>query len=110
LIFAAVICALNIIFEESLSGLGDTRAIFWGETVGVGMTVLALALLLPRFGIIGAGIASILGYGTTCTVLIIRICGATSFSLASLLPRRADLRFLAVRLQGWRAMASQESK
>ena len=107
LIFAAVICALNIIFEESLSGLGDTRAIFWGETVGVGMTVLALALLLPRFGIIGAGIASILGYGTTCTVLIIRICGATSFSLASLLPRRADLRFLAVRLQGWRAMASQ---
>jgi len=110
LIPAAVICAVNIIFEESLRGLGDTRAIFWGETVGLGMTVLSLALLLPHFGIIGAGIASILGYGTTCAVLIIRICGATGFSLASLLPRRADLRFLALRLQGWRAMASQEAK
>ena len=110
LIFAAMICALNIIFEESLRGLGDTRAVFWGENVGVGMTVLALALLLPRFGIIGAGVASILGYGTTCAVLIFRISDATGFSLASLLPRRADLHFLALRLQRWWLIANQEAK
>jgi O-antigen/teichoic acid export membrane protein len=110
LIFAAVICAVNIIFEESLRGLGNTRAVFWGETVGVGMTVLALALLLPRFGIIGAGLASILGYGTTFAILTVRICGATGFSLPSLLPRRADLHFLALRLQGWWLIASQEAE
>ena len=110
LIFAAVICALNIILEESLRGLGDTRAVFWGETFGVGITVLALALLLPRFGIIGAGLASILGYGITCAVLVVRICGATGFSPVSLLPRRADMHFLVLRLQGWWFIASQEAK
>lgn len=110
LIFAAVICALNIIFEESLRGLGDTRGVFWGETVGVGITVLSLALLLPRLGIIGAGVASIFGYGTTCAVLVVRICGATGFSLVSLLPRPADLHFLALRLRGWWLIASQEAK
>lgn len=109
LIFAAVICAVNIILEESMRGLGNTRAIFWGEIIGVGMTVLALALLLPRFGIIGAGVASILGYGTTCAVLMVRICGATGFSLASLLPRGADLQFVVLKLQGWWAMAIQEA-
>jgi O-antigen/teichoic acid export membrane protein len=108
LILAAVICALNIIFEESLRGLGDTRGVFLGETVGLAITVLALALLLPRFGIIGAGVASIFGYGTTCAVLIVRICTTTDFSLAGLLPRRADLHFLALRLQGWWLIASQE--
>jgi O-antigen/teichoic acid export membrane protein len=110
LIVAAVICALNIIFEEGLRGLGDTHGVFWGETVGVGMTVVALALLLRPLGIVGAGVASILGYATTCAVLIVRICGSTGFSLASLLPRRADLHFLALRLQRWWLIASQEAK
>jgi antigen flippase len=110
LIFAAVICALNIIFEESLRGLGDTRGVFWGEGCGLAITVLSLVLLLKPLGIVGAGVASILGYGTTCAVLIVRICGATGFSLVGLLPRRADLHFLALRLQGWWLIATQEAK
>lgn len=110
LIVAAMICGLNIIFEESLRGLGDTQGVFWGEGCGLAITVLSLVLLLKPLGIVGAGVASILGYGTTCAVLIVRICGATGFSLVGLLPRRADLHFLGLRLEGWRQIASQEAE
>jgi O-antigen/teichoic acid export membrane protein len=111
LILAAMLCGLNIIFEETLRGLGDTRGVFWGETAGLSITVLALALLLRPLGIMGAGAASVLGYGTTCGVLVRRICGAAGCSLSSLLlPRVADLRLMALRLQGWWLIANPEAK
>lgn len=111
LIVAAMLCGLNIIFEETLRGLGDTRGVFWGEAVGLTMTVLALALLLRPLGIMGAGAASVLGYGTTCGVLVRRICRSAGCSLSSLLlPRGADLRLIALRLQGWWLIANQEAK
>jgi O-antigen/teichoic acid export membrane protein len=111
LIPAAMLCGLNIIFEETLRGLGDTAGVLWGETTGLVVTALSLAMLLRPLGIIGAGAASVLGYGTTCCVLVRRICGAAGCSLDGLLlPRGADLRLIALRLQGWWLIASQEAK
>ena len=107
LIIAAVICALNIIFEESLRRLGRNPRSILGRNCRLGHDGCGIGAALPPLGIIGAGLASILGYATTCAVLMFRICGSTGFSMASLLPRRADLRFLALRLQGWWLIAGQ---
>lgn len=107
LILAAMLCGLNIIFEETLRGLGDTAGVFWGETAGLTVTALALGLLLRPLGIMGAGVASVLGYSTTCGVLVRRICGAVGCSpISLLLPRGADLRLVGLRLQGWRLILS----
>jgi O-antigen/teichoic acid export membrane protein len=111
LILAAMLCGLNVIFEETLRGLGDTAGVFWGETIGLVVTALSLALLLRPLGIMGAGAASVLGYGTTCGVLVRRICRSADCSLSNLLlPRGADLRLIALRVQGWCVVANQEAK
>lgn len=111
LILAAMLCGLNIIFEETLRGLGDTAGVFWGETTGLVVTALSLALLLRPLGIMGAGAASVLGYGTTCGFLVRRICGAAGCSWGSLLlPRGTDLRLIGLRLHDWWLIASQEAK
>ncbi len=112
LILAALVCGLNTIFEESLRGLGDTSGVFWGEAIGLAATAVSLALLLRPMGIMGAGIASVLGYAVTCAVLIYRVCGSTGCSLSRLLfPRGDDVRFIALRLHGWRLiLQGQDAK
>ena len=67
LVFAANILSVINILEEGMRGLGNTKAILWSECVGVVVTVIGLIILLPRLEIIGAAIASFLGY---CTILL----------------------------------------
>jgi O-antigen/teichoic acid export membrane protein len=92
LVFAAAVLGMNIVFEEGLRGLGYTALVLWAELTGLVVTIASIAALLRPLGIMGAGIASVLGYSTTCIVLLLGICRKTHSTLADvLLLNRSDL-------------------
>lgn len=69
--------------------------------VGAAVTVVADVALLPRWGIAGAAVASILAYGTTAGVLVVAFCRSTGAGPLTLCPRVVDVvdLFLVVRRQ-----------
>ena len=103
LIPAAAVSALNMILEEGLRGLGHPTAALSAETAGLAVTALALLILLRPFGIMGAAVASLLGYSTVALTLIVSSSRVTGLSVATLLcPSRQDCRQIRARLQGHR--------
>src|SRR5262249_7986731 len=110
LVFAAGVLGMNIVFEEGLRGIGQTALVFWGEAAGLVVTTIMLILLLRPLGIIGAGIASFLGYLCTGVVLLFGICRKTDQSLRSvLLINGFDFRRISERLCALRATPRTES-
>lgn len=100
LIVAGTILSMNSVLEEGLRGLGETRAIFWGELGGVVATVAALAFMLRALEIIGAALSSLLGYCVTASVLLFQLRKMTGCSLLFfLLPRSRDWVLLRQRLR-----------
>lgn len=85
LVFAAGILGMNIVLEESLRGLGEPSIVFWGEAVGLVVTAGMLVALLRPMGIMGAGIASVLGYASSGLVLLSGVRRRTHHSLAEVL-------------------------
>lgn len=102
LVVAAGFVSLNHAFEEGLRGLGDTKAVLWGESVGLLATAVGLALLLRPLQINGAALASLLGYSATTLALLAWLCRRTGQSaLFFVLPGAEDRRLLWQRLRGW---------
>ncbi|PYU01234.1 MAG: hypothetical protein DMG38_04255 [Acidobacteria bacterium] len=96
---AGAVLGLNVILEEGVRGLGDTRVILWSELAGLVTTIAALALLLRPLGIVGAAIASLLAYVAVCVSLVIQVRSKIGCSATNLLrPRRADFLFVRQRL------------
>ena len=90
LIVAATISGLNQILQEGLRGLGHPKVVMWSEFAGLAVTALALWFLLQPFQILGAAIASLLGYSTVTLYLVARTrkyCGDVSITL---MPSTAD--------------------
>ncbi|TEU10777.1 MAG: hypothetical protein E3J21_25330 [Anaerolineales bacterium] len=84
LTIAAVVWYLNQLLEAGLRGLGVPVATAWGEGVGLIVTGALLYVLLPRYQIMGAAIASLVAYGTTLVILIRFASGQTRLSLRDL--------------------------
>ena len=69
------------------------------ELLGLAVTAMSLALLLRPLGIIGAAIASLLGYSTVTVALLASARQITGISIASLLlPRPAEMKRSMIRL------------
>jgi O-antigen/teichoic acid export membrane protein len=99
LVFAASISGLNSILEDSIRGFGRPITIMWAELVGLLLTAVSLAVFLPIYGILGAGIASVLGYSATLVYLLVVAKSLTGLRISSFLrPQMADLRTLFDRL------------
>lgn len=62
--------ALGDILKSGLRGLGIPTAIAWAEGVGLLMTFGLLYVLLPRYGIFGAAVASIMTYSVVLAMLV----------------------------------------
>jgi O-antigen/teichoic acid export membrane protein len=57
--------------SASLQGLGRPKSILKAEFLGLAVTMVSLAILLPAFGIVGAAVSSFLAYSfTTCALII----------------------------------------
>ena len=83
LVFANGFSSLNLTLEDGLRGLGKPRQVLVAEVIGLGVTGVLLALLLPPFKIMGAALASLLAYATVCASLIF-------MTVASTLSKNAD--------------------
>jgi O-antigen/teichoic acid export membrane protein len=70
LVVASAVAAFNGVAEDGLRGLGRPSAVLWAELAGVAVTAVALLTLLPRWGILGAALASLLGYSGVSAVLV----------------------------------------
>jgi O-antigen/teichoic acid export membrane protein len=62
MVFAGAVEAMNAVGAECLRGVGRPRAVLAAECVGLAVTVVALPVLVPMAGIIGAACASLLSY------------------------------------------------
>jgi O-antigen/teichoic acid export membrane protein len=93
LVGAAAIAAINSVLEEGLRGLGRPAVALWAELGGLLVTALALLLLLVPFGIMGAAIASVLGYSAVMGTLVVFVRRLTGCSLTTLFwPNHRDIQ------------------
>lgn len=100
LIAAAGVAGVNIIGQEGLRGLGRPGLVLRSEALGLVVTLAALAVLLPSFAIMGAALASLVGYLTVAALVAVGGRGVTSLPIRHLLvPTRADLVGLLGRLR-----------
>lgn len=93
LVIAGSVLSLNRVLEEGLRGLGRPTAVLWAESAGLGVTGLFLWLLLPRLGLVGASLASLIGYTAVCIVSLAWVLKVTRTSSQTfLVPTRVDAR------------------
>jgi O-antigen/teichoic acid export membrane protein len=59
------------VLYEGARALGKPAAPSYAEGVGTVVTIVGLYLLLPRFGFVGAAIASTLAYGTSLFFILL---------------------------------------
>lgn len=92
LVVAAVPLNLGGLCGEILRGLGAPRWPLYGQVAALPVTVILLAILLPRFSIAGAGLASLLAYTASLTVCLIGLRRCCDVPIRDLLiPGRADV-------------------
>lgn len=98
LVVAEAAADLMDILREGMRGLGKTKAVMMSEIFGLSIAAVALWLLLPHLEIMGAALASLLGYTASAAFLTFQIHRTTGSSFATLLlPRRADLNLMLSR-------------
>lgn len=95
LAFGSVFLSMNNVLSEGFRALGLPKYPMYAELAGFAATSGLLMLLLPRWPLAGASIASAVSYGVTAVVLIVCAArtGATSVS-ALVAPQLADIHVL----------------
>jgi Na+-driven multidrug efflux pump len=100
LVGAAAISAINSVLEEGLRGLGYPAVALWAELGGLVVTAIALLTLLVPFGIMGAAIASVLGYSAVTCTLAVSTRKLTGCSFATLFqPNQRDIQQIRARIR-----------
>lgn len=100
LVSAGAVSGLNTVLEEGLRGLGHPTSVMQAEFAGLVITVIALALMLRSLGIIGASVASLLGYSTVAAVLLAYARWHTGTSFSDLLiPSSREIRLSVAQVQ-----------
>jgi O-antigen/teichoic acid export membrane protein len=95
LVGASIVLNLDNLAAEILRGLGAPRWPLFGQVAALPVTIVLLVVLLPRWTIVGASVASLIAYAVTgivCVGGIARICQIPLREL--LLPTAADVRTL----------------
>jgi O-antigen/teichoic acid export membrane protein len=92
LVPAGAIAGFNSVLEDGLRGLGRPASVMQAEFAGLIVTVVALALMLRHFGIVGASIASLIGYTTVTVGLLFHAYWTSGASPTDLMvPRLGDV-------------------
>jgi len=94
LVAAGVFLNLGGLISEMLRGLGHPRWPLYAQLAALPVAGLALLVLLPRWGIFGAGVASLLTYGVALAVGLVAVCRSCELSPRELVPGPADVREL----------------
>ena len=100
LVAAAAVSSINTVLEEGVRGLGRPVVAFYAEVVGLAVTIITLALFLPRFGIIGAALASLFGYSAVAVALGVSSLRLTGYRATNLFcPQVRDIQRILQRVQ-----------
>ena len=100
LLIAAVVWSLGSIVISALRGFGYPGMSTIARFSGAVITLVGLLILLPRFGITGAAIASLIGYTVMLTVALVGFVRKRRLGLWSCLrPQKRD-----VIIPNWRAL------
>ena len=91
LVGAYAIATTNGVLEDGLRGLGDPRAILHAELLGLVVTAASLALLLGPLGIVGAAVASVVGYAAVTAGLAMALRRHDVMLRDAFRPRAADI-------------------
>lgn len=93
LVPAAIMLGMNQVLATAFRGIGSPEVGSTSELLGVVVTILGLATLLPRYGIYGAAAASLAAYTTSHVYLTRRALSVFGGDVRSLyVPRLGDLR------------------
>ncbi len=84
LVPAGAILAWAAVAKEGLRGLGRPTVVLIAEVLAAVVTVATLPVLLSRFGIVGASVASLLGYATVGVFTAVAISRIAHLPLRSL--------------------------
>jgi O-antigen/teichoic acid export membrane protein len=99
LVPAAGVLGVNYSLAESIRALGRPYVVLRAELLGLVVTAIALAAMLRPLGILGAALASLLGYFTVTLALLASTKRIAGTSIASLIvPRPAEMRRGMLRL------------
>ncbi|MGO9059419.1 MAG: oligosaccharide flippase family protein [Candidatus Binataceae bacterium] len=71
LVIAGAAVGFNSVVEDGFRGLGQPATVMYAEICGLIATGISLAVLLRPMRILGAAVASLLGYSTVTVVLLI---------------------------------------
>ena len=83
-----VLLAWSGVLAGFLQGLSRTRAILTSELGGLAVTLVALLLLVPRYGTLGAAVASVLAYTATLLMRLLAVASGLDVSATRLLRGR----------------------
>jgi len=93
--------SLGMVLSQYLAGIGRPVYNSIGSVIALAVNLAALFTLVPRYGIVGAGIATSMAYIIQAGLVTVFFLRLTDLTLRDLLiPNRSDLR-------NWREAASQ---
>jgi len=84
--------AANTIFSHYFSGTGQPRYNLYASLTGLAVTIPSLIILVPRFGLVGAGISASLAYSMAVVYQGWVFHKKTSTDFSDLLINRNDIR------------------
>lgn len=94
LLVAAVFTSVNLVLSAGLNALNKPLVPSVAQLLAAVVTVASLALLLPRYGILGAAIASCLAYATATAYLLRSTSRVVGLPLSAIVPARSDFKVL----------------
>lgn len=94
MVIAGVFWGLNLVLEDGLRGLGQPNLILFAEVSGVIISIIGLIIMLPKFGIMGAAMASLFASCSITVVLIFWVQKITREKVSAIIcPRWGEIRF-----------------
>jgi antigen flippase len=94
LVIGGTLLGLNYIISQCLLSLAYLRGPVRAQFAGIVMTVITLAALLRPWGILGAAVSSVAGYGTTTIWLLVEVREQNSTPWRELLiPTKSEIQF-----------------
>jgi enterobacterial common antigen flippase len=92
---ATVVLGMNQILSTAFRGIGRPEIGSSAELLGLAVTAISLVALLPRYGMYGAAVASLLAYSASHVYLLRRASSIFGIGPRSLcLPTRSDFAAL----------------
>ncbi|KAA9325515.1 hypothetical protein F0P96_19470 [Hymenobacter busanensis] len=89
--------SLSMLMSSYFAGLARYRINNWAQTVGIAVTLMGCAVLIPRYGAQGAALATTISYLASTGYLLWQFRRATTLSPSHFIPRWQDLA-------GWRQL------